>query len=73
VRLAHRGRDRLSFISSRTISPAGTKSASFSLIDCSWPMCPIERNVVPPILRMRSAISSVVAKMAAACSSTARW
>ena len=42
---------------------------------CVWSlaMWPIERSVVPPILRTRSAMSSVVAKMSAACSSSIRW
>ena len=52
--------DLLSSSSSRSMSSGGTISASLSEIRCSRPIWPMERSVVPPILRTRSAISSVV-------------
>ena len=53
----------LSFISSRSISRGGTNFSSLSLMVCSLAIWPIERSVVPPILRTRSASSSVDAKI----------
>src|SRR3954451_16122847 len=48
------------------------ESASLSSICFSLVMWPIERIVVPPILRALSAMSSVIAKICAACSSRRR-
>ena len=63
----------LSFINSRSMSWAGTKFSSLSLIVCSLATWPMERSVVPPILRTRSAMSSVVAKICSDCSSSSKW
>ena len=62
----------LSSISSRSISRGGTYSSLLSLIVCSFEIWPIERTVVPPSLRTRSASWSVVAKIASDCSSSIR-
>ena len=59
----------LSSRSSASMSIGVTKSPSLSRIRCKRPMCPIERNVVPPILRTRSAMASVMAKIWSPCSS----
>src|SRR5438105_8082602 len=45
----------LSAISSHSMSPGSTKSSSLSFTRCSLTMWPIERMVVPPTLRTRSA------------------
>jgi len=39
---------------------------------CSFAMLPIERMVLPPILRTRSASTSVVAKIWSDCSSSSK-
>jgi hypothetical protein len=52
--------------SSVSMSSGVTKSASLSLICFTLAMWPIERIVVPPILRALSAISSVIANICAA-------
>ena len=62
-----------SFISSRSMSAGGTNSASLSSMTvCSLAIWPIERSVVLPILRTRSAMTSVAPRMSAACSSKNR-
>jgi len=45
------------------ISIGVTKSASLSFMRCKRVIWPIDRIVVPPSLRTRSAIASVVAKI----------
>jgi hypothetical protein len=62
----------LSSRNSASISSGVTNSASLSSDLCRCDICPIERSVVPPVLRTRSAIGSVVAKIWAACSSSRR-
>src|SRR5581483_3098711 len=63
----------LSFMSSRSISTGSTKSSLLSRMLWCLAMSPIERSVSPPILRTRSASSSVVPKICSACSSRSRW
>src|SRR5262249_37532694 len=63
----------LSSRSSASMSCGETKSASLSLMRCSRAMCAIERSVVPPSFRTRSATVSVAAKIWSACSSSSRW
>ena len=63
----------LSSRSSASMSRGVTKSASLSKTRCRRPMWPIERRVVPPILRTRSAMASVVAKICSPWSSRRRW
>jgi len=60
----------LSSRSSASMSSGVTKSASLSAMRLRRAMWPIERIVVPPILRTLSAISSVVAKICSPCSSS---
>src|SRR5262249_31127911 len=62
----------LSSRSSASMSRGVTKSASLSNTRCKRPMWPIERSVVPPILRTRSAMASVAAKICSPCSSRRR-
>src|SRR5262249_52322528 len=62
----------LSSRSSASMSRGVTKSASLSSTRCKRPMWPIERSVLPPILRTRSAMASVVAKICSPCSSRRR-
>src|SRR5262245_6787954 len=63
----------LSSRNSASMSIGVTKSASLSRIRCKRAMWPIERSVVPPILRTRSAIASVAPKIWSLCSSSERW
>jgi hypothetical protein len=54
------------------MSIGDTKSASLSLTRCRLAMCPIDRMVVPPILRTRSAGISMLFSISPACSSSSR-
>ena len=63
----------LSSRSSASMSSGRRKAASLSAMRCWREMSPIERSVLPPILRTRSASTSVMAKIWSACSSSRRW
>src|SRR6266404_335010 len=63
----------LSSANSAIMSKGSTYSASLSSTRCTREMWPIDLSVSPPILRIRSAIGSVMAKSCSACSSRSRW
>ncbi len=62
----------LSSRSSASMSSGVTYSASLSLTRCRRLMWPIERMVEPPSLRTRSAMTSVIASIWVAWSSSSR-
>src|SRR3989442_8077762 len=73
VERKYRVRAWLSARSSDSISLAATSSSLLSFRRWCREMSLTDRRVVPPILRARSAISSVMAKICSPCSSTSRW